>query len=93
MIKNAKLWTARSGAVAVLLALLTPCPMFGQSPFVAYSAAGPDGTSIAAVVNAFRGVLGTNNGNALGPQPGGRRDINWDGGRSPPRSPPFSPIP
>jgi len=80
MIKNAQLWTMYPAAVAVLLALLTPSLMFGQSPFVAYSAAGPDGTSIAPVVNAFRSVLGTNNGNALGPQPGGRREINWDGG-------------
>lgn len=78
MIESAKLWTYL--AAAVLLVLVTPGLMFGQSPFVAYSAAGPDGASIAPVISAFRNVLGTNNGNALGPQPGGRREINWDGG-------------
>jgi hypothetical protein len=55
-----------------LLPLLTPCSMFGQafpvfgSTFMAYSASGSDGTAIAPVVDAFRNVLGTNNGNALG---------------------------
>ena len=68
-----------------LLTLLTPGSMFGQTsvvgpPFMAYSAAGSDATAIAPVVDAFRNVLGTNNGNALGSQPNGRREINWDGG-------------
>jgi hypothetical protein len=64
-----------------LLPLLTPCSMFGQAPtFLAYSAAGSDATAIAPVVDAFRTVLGTNNGNALGSQQNGRREINWDGG-------------
>ena len=81
MFGNARRCIRYAAPIAVcLIALHTPCSMFAQSPFVAYSAAGPDSTSIAAVVNAFRGVLGTNNGNALGPQPGGRREINWDGG-------------
>ena len=34
---------------------------------------------IAAAVNEFRARLGTNNGNAIGEQPGGRREVNWDG--------------
>ena len=69
-----------------LLPLLTPCSMFGQafpvfgSTFMAYSASGSDASAIAPVVDAFRNVLGTNNGNALGSQPNGRREINWDGG-------------
>jgi hypothetical protein len=68
-----------------LLLLLTPCS-FGQAfppagpTFVAYSGSGSDATAIAPVVDAFRNVLGTNNGNALGSQPNGRREINWDGG-------------
>jgi hypothetical protein len=68
-----------------LLPLLTPYSTFGQFPtlepkFVAYSASGSDATAIAPVVDAFRNVLGTNNGNASGSQPSGRREINWDGG-------------
>jgi len=60
--------------------------MFGQAfppfgpIFVAYSASGSDATAIAPVVDAFRNVLGSNNGNALNSQPNGRREINWDGG-------------
>ena len=67
-----------------LLPLLTPISMFGQAlpgaRFVAYSASGSDATAIAPVVDAFRNVLGTNNGNALGSQINGRREISWDGG-------------
>jgi hypothetical protein len=73
--------------IAVCLSpLLTPCSMFGQAfppigpAFVSYSASGSDATAIAPVVDAFRNVLGTNNGNARGSQPNGRREINWDGG-------------
>jgi hypothetical protein len=66
-----------------LLSLLIPCSVFAQIPparFLVYSAAGSDATAIAPVVDAFRNVLGTNNGNALGSQPNGRREINWDSG-------------
>lgn|SRR5574341_338716 len=64
-----------------LLALAAPGATLAQeSPFVVYSAAGPVASSIAPVINAFRNVLGGNNGNAVGSQPGGRREINWDGG-------------
>jgi hypothetical protein len=39
--------------------------------------------SIQATVDAFRAALGDpNNANAPGPLPGGRREINWDGGGS-----------
>ena len=45
------------------------------------SAAGPDPASIQPTVDQFRADLGNpNNGNAAGPLPGGRREINWDGG-------------
>jgi hypothetical protein len=73
-------------AVCLLALLLTPYSTFGQAfppigpTFLAYSASGSDATAIAPVVNAFRNVLGSNNGNALGEQPNGRREINWDGG-------------
>lgn len=47
------------------------------------SAAGPDPASIQTTVDEFRADLGNpNNGNAPGPLPGGRREINWDGGGS-----------
>jgi hypothetical protein len=45
------------------------------------SAAGPDAAAIQPTVDQFRTDLGNpNNGNAPGPLPGGRREINWDGG-------------
>jgi PEP-CTERM motif len=47
------------------------------------SAAGPDPASIQGTVDQFRADLGNpNNGNNPGPLPGGRREINWDGGGS-----------
>ena len=48
--------------------------------FVIFQAAGPTAASIQGTVAAYRLALGDpNNGNAPG-QPGGRREINWDGG-------------
>ncbi|HXG66219.1 MAG TPA: hypothetical protein VNO70_14045 [Blastocatellia bacterium] len=48
-----------------------------------FQAAGPTAGSIQCSVDAFRAALGDpNNGNAPGPLPGGRREINWDGGGS-----------
>jgi hypothetical protein len=47
------------------------------------SAAGPNPASIQTTVDQFRADLGNpNNGNTPGPLPGGRREINWDGGGS-----------
>jgi hypothetical protein len=45
-----------------------------------FQAAGPDAASIQSAVDAFRAVLGDNNGNNPGPLQTGRREINWDGG-------------
>jgi len=67
-------------AIFCLMALVMPRSTFGQSAFVAYSAAGSDAASIAPVVDAFRTALGPDNGNALGSQPSGRREISWDEG-------------
>jgi hypothetical protein len=43
-------------------------------------ASGPTAASIQAAVDQFRADLGPNNGIVAGSQPGGRREINWDGG-------------
>jgi hypothetical protein len=47
---------------------------------IVFQAAGPDAASIQSSVDAFRAVLGDNNGNNPGPLQKGRREINWDGG-------------
>jgi hypothetical protein len=50
---------------------------------IVFQAAGPDIASIQNTVDQYRTALGaTNNGNAAGPLPNGRREINWDGGGS-----------
>jgi len=64
-------------ALAVSLALAGTAEA-GQ---VVREAAGANAAAIQAAVDAFRADLGgPNNGNATGSQPGGRREINWDGG-------------
>src|SRR5262245_32666186 len=47
---------------------------------VVREASGPTTASIQAAVDQFRNDLGANNGVTPGSQPGGRREINWDGG-------------
>src|SRR5687768_1119517 len=49
-------------------------------PVAVFQAAGPNAASIQSAVDAFRAALGDPNGNAAGPLPSGRREINWDGG-------------
>ena len=50
-------------------------------PPAVFQAAGPTADSIQGTVDEFRAALGNpNNGNATGPLPTGRREINWDGG-------------
>jgi hypothetical protein len=50
---------------------------------ITLAAAGPDAAAIQGVVDDFRAAIGEpNNGIAPGPLPGGRREINWDGGGS-----------
>ena len=50
------------------------------APVAVFQAAGPNAASIQSAVDAFRAALGNPNGNAAGPLPSGRREINWDGG-------------
>ena len=45
-----------------------------------FQAAGPTAESIQGTVDAYRLALGALKGNDPGPLPGGRREINWDGG-------------
>ena len=47
---------------------------------VVREASGPTAASIQGAVDQFRADLGPNNGVVPGSQPGGRREINWDGG-------------
>ena len=54
------------------------------SATVIFEAAGPDTAAIQGTVDSYRTALGSpNNGNAPGPLPSGRREINWDGGGPP----------
>ena len=63
------------------------------APPVVFQAAGPNIASIQSMVDAFRAALGgINNGNVPGPLPGGRREINWDGGGSTATSPAPTPF-
>ncbi len=65
-------------AVAVIAAcsddtITNPAPVVPQAAVV--TATG----NIAADVDAFRNLLGASNGGTAGEQPGGRREISWDG--------------
>jgi hypothetical protein len=74
---------------ALSIALLGQIPQTVQAqgntpkdpaPVAVFQAAGPNAASIQSAVDAFRAALGNPNGNAAGPLPAGRREINWDGG-------------
>jgi len=70
----------KSSGIAVLLGLLTATPV--AAALVVVGGGGTsDPASIQSFVDMFRTDLGNpNNGNAPGPLPSGRREINWDGG-------------
>jgi hypothetical protein len=67
------------GAVLAFFLLL---PVAAHALPVVFSAGGDNtAASIQGAVDDFRAFVGDpNNGNAPGPLPGGRREINWDGG-------------
>lgn len=66
-------------ALALLVVFTLPIDA-GAAPIV-IEGSGADASAIQASVDAFRAALGSpNNGNAPGPLPSGRREINWDGG-------------
>jgi hypothetical protein len=64
-----------AGVAAVVLAVPT-----GAMALTIFQDSGANVAAITDTVNAFRAALGDpNNGNAPGPLPSGRREINWDG--------------
>jgi hypothetical protein len=70
----------RATMMKVLVIGLAMAAPAGAGPVVR-EAAGASPAAIQAAVDQFRADLGgVNNGNAVGSQPGGRREINWDGG-------------
>jgi PEP-CTERM motif len=72
-------WRRLGATIAVLFSLM-PLGQATAMPVV-FEAAGPNAGAIQSSVDAFRtGVGNPNNANAPGPLPGGRREINWDGG-------------
>ena len=63
-----------------LLVVFTRSIDAGAAPIL-FEGSGADASAIQASVDAFRTALGNpNNGNASGPLPSRRREINWDGG-------------
>jgi hypothetical protein len=65
--------------MVVVMGLALAAPTAAQP--VVREAAGANAAALQAAVDAFRGDLGgVNNGNAVGSQADGRREINWDGG-------------
>ena len=68
-----------------------PDPAAYAETFV-FQAAGPTAASIQGTVDAYRTALGAPNGNNPGPLPGGRREINWDGGGVDTTAPPVTPF-
>lgn len=75
-------WAARFARRVSGLLFMAAVAMPAHAGFVTFDVGGSsDPSSIQPTVDAFRAALGTpNNGNAPGPLPGGRREINWDGG-------------
>lgn len=66
-------------AFVIVAGLLCASPALAGP--VVREAAGANAAAIQAAVDQFRADLGNpNNGNTAGSQPGGRREINWDGG-------------
>lgn len=67
---------AAISSICIVAALPTPV----SAATMVFSATGADAASIQSGVDAFRALLGANNGNAPGSFGLGRREINWDGG-------------
>ena len=67
--------------VALALLVVFTLPIDAGAAPILFEGSGADASAIQMTVDAFRTALGNpNNGNAPGPLPSGRREINWDGG-------------
>jgi hypothetical protein len=78
-----KVFRRVNGVLGVVLPLIAGllAPGAAAAGPVVREGAGAGAAAIQSAVDAFRNDLGNpNNGNAPGTQPGGRREINWDGG-------------
>jgi hypothetical protein len=76
--------TTKTFAVGLALGATLLLGAVDGSATAIFSDSGPTTADIQGAVDAFRAALGDpNNGNAPGPLPGGRREINWDGGGPP----------
>jgi len=65
---------------AALMFCLSIIPQTAAASFIGFSGTGANTAALQPTIDAFRTELGDpNNGNAPG-APGGRREINWDGG-------------
>ena len=75
----ATLTVATAAAVPAALLPLT-APASAAASFTRIEGAAANAAGLQPTVNAYRALLGEpNNGSALGSQPAGRREINWDG--------------
>ena len=79
-----------SAVVAFVALALLALPASEARAQVVFQAAGPDAAAILSAVEGFRTALGALN--TMGPQPAGRREINWDGGGSDVTTDPVTPF-
>jgi hypothetical protein len=81
MIHRALALLRSSLLVALALLVVFTLPIDAGAAPILFEGSGADASAIQTPVDAFRAALGNpNNGNAPGPLPSGRREINWDGG-------------
>jgi hypothetical protein len=78
MKRTRQIWAWQAATAGAAMFLLAGA---AQAAPLIFSDSGADASGIVNTVDAFRAAIGgVNNGNTPGVQPGGRREINWDGG-------------